>query len=365
MLLRRTLVTLAILAVAAAAVLFWPSGRGPAPPAGSAAPSGTAAAAKAAPPAPPVNASVYVVRPSTLDNKVLTTGTLLAEEEVVLTSEASGKVVSLNFEEGATVRRGQLLAQLNDQELRAQLTKALSRLKLAQAQEYRQRVLLERQAISQQEYDVVAGELSTTKADVALTEAQLLKTQIRAPFDGRIGLRRVSAGSYVSPGTALASLQKLDRMKLEFAVPEKYANGVRVGERVGFKVRSSEAQFTGQVYAIEPKIDAETRSLTLRALTDNPNGQLLPGAFADVELVLARQESALLVPAEAIVPEQTGHRLFKVQQGKASPTRVTIGLRTRERVQVVSGLEVGDSVIVAGVLLARPGSPVTVASLVD
>ncbi len=226
-------------------------------------------------------------------------------------------------------------------------------------------MLLERQAISQQEYDVVAGELSTTKADVDLIGAQLQKTQIRAPFDGRIGLRRVSAGSYVSPGTAMASLQKLDRIKLEFAVPEKYANAVQVGEKVTFTVRSSEDLHTGEVYAIEPKIDAETRNVTLRAYCANTGGRLLPGAFADVELVLSRQEQALMVPAEAIVPEQTGHRVFKVEGGKATATKVTIGLRTRERVQVVNGLSTGDSVMVAGVLLARPGSPVVVTATVN
>ncbi len=356
---RRTLITLAVLAAAALVVAFWPRGTADKAPKQAPAPAPTPGTP------PPVNASVYIVRPSTLDNKVMTTGTVLADEEVVLTSEASGKVVALNFTEGGRVKRGQLLAKLNDAELRAQMTRAKSRLDLAKAQEYRQRVLLERQAISQQEYDVVAGELKTTQADVELIEAQLLKTQIRAPFDGVIGLRRVSAGSYVSPGTAIASLQNIDRVKIEFSIPEKYATSVRPGETVRFTVRSSTTQVLARVYAIEPKIDAETRSLTLRAVAANATGQLVPGGFADVELVLARQESAILVPAEAVIPEQSAHRVFLVRNGKATPTSVKIGLRTRERVQIVEGLSLGDSVVVAGVLLARPGSPVRVSETVE
>jgi membrane fusion protein, multidrug efflux system len=351
--LRRTLITVLVVIAVVLTVVFWPKANT----AKQTAAQAQAAAKVASAPAPllPVKASVYVVKPSVLNNQVLTTGTILANEEVVLTSEASGKVTGLSFTEGGTVRKGDLLAQLNDGELRAQLDRANSRLKLANAQEYRQRVLLQRQAISQQEYDVISGELSNAASEVALTKAQLLKTQIRAPFSGTIGLRRVSAGSYVSPGTPLATLQNLEQVKLEFSIPEKYASTVKVGQTISFRVRSSPDTFSATVFAIEPKIDASTRSLQLRASAKNTARTLVPGSFADIDLVLDRQESAILVPSEAVIPDLAGHRVFRITDGKA----------TNERIQITEGLAIGDSIVVGGVLITRPGSPIIVTSVVD
>ena len=362
--LRRTLITGLILLAVVLAVVFWPKMN---PAKAEAAKAKAEATTKAAGPAPlqPVRASVYVVKPSVLNNQVLTTGTILANEEVVLTSEASGKVTGLSFTEGGSVRKGDLLAQLNDGELRAQLDRANSRLKLANAQEYRQRILLQRQAISQQEYDVVSGELSNAASEVALIKAQLLKTQIRAPFSGTIGLRRVSAGSYVSPGTPLATLQNLEQVKLEFSIPEKYASTVKVGQTISFRVRSSPDTFTAQVFAIEPKIDASTRSLQLRASAKNTARSLVPGSFADIDLVLDRQESAMLVPSEAVIPDLAGHRVFRLTDGKATTVRVTTGQRTNERIQITEGLAIGDSIVVGGVLITRPGSPIIVTSVIE
>ncbi len=323
------------------------------------APSGTAAG-----PARPVTVQTYIVRVEPLENKVQTTGSLLANEEVNLTSEASGKVVGLFFTEGGRVRKGQLLAQLNDQDLNALLQKAESNRELAKAQEYRQKILLEKQAVSQQEYDITVAQLRNTQAEIDLLKAQLLKTQIRAPFDGVIGLRRVSDGSYISPGTVIATLQNLDVLKIEFSIPEKYAGSVQAGARIHFKVRSSERTFQATIYAIEPRIDPTTRNLTLRAQTSNP-GILLPGAFADVELVLSREERALMIPNEALVPDPNALRVFLKKNGKAELRDLTTGIRTKDKIQVLKGIALGDTVITTGLLQLKNGSAIQAAATIN
>ncbi len=296
-----------------------------------------------------------VLVPSALEETLSSTGTLRADESVELQAETNGKVVALNFTEGGKVKRGDLLVKLNDAELRATLQRASYRLQLAEIKERRLARLIETKSVNQQDYDVALGELSVQRAEVALVEAQLAKLEIRAPFDGVIGLRFVSEGAFVNPATRVATLQRLDPLKLDFSVPEKYAGRVQVGSAVTFTVAGGAAPARGEIYAIEPRIEVATRTLLIRAVCREPAGALLPGAFAKVELVLARRTDALLVPSVAVLPGVTEKSVYVVRAGKAERRAVETGQRTETSVQIVSGLRVGDTVIVSGLQQLRPG----------
>ncbi len=249
--------------------------------------------------------------------------------------------------------------KLNDDELQAQKKRTESQLRLAELREARQRQLLAEKAASQEEYDVPLNELNTFKAQLEVLKAQIDRTEIRAPFRGKVGLRYVSEGSYVSPSTRITTLQSSTPIKLDFAIPEKYASQVRVGDKVFFRVQSSSTTFEANVYAIEPRIDLNTRTLQLRAIYPNKNGELIAGAFADVELVLQELNNALMIPSEALVPDLKGQKVFIIRNGKVAEQLVEIGLRTDREVQIVSGLNTGDTLLTTGVLQVRSGMTVS------
>jgi membrane fusion protein (multidrug efflux system) len=299
-----------------------------------------------------------VLRPEKLDNKLVFTGSVLPNESLELRVEASGKISKIHFEEGKSVKKGQLLLEINDDELVAQLQKQRYNQKLNQDNEYRQRKLLEKEAISQEEYDNALNRLNTTIADIKLLEAQLAKTRIIAPFDGVIGLRFVSEGAYVNSNTSVATLYSLSPAKIDFSVPGRYSTQVRSGKKIRFTIENDPRVLEGEVYAVEPQIDLNTRTLKVRALADNPEGLLLPGQFVRVELILETIENALLVPSEALVPELQGHKVFVASSGKAKEVKVEIGLRTDRYVEVVNGLHEGDTLITTGILQLRQGVPV-------
>jgi membrane fusion protein (multidrug efflux system) len=243
----------------------------------------------------------------------------------------------------------------------AERQRALHRVELAERAEARQRQLLEDGVISSENYDVALGELNVLRAELDLIDAQLVKTEIRAPFSGIVGLRYVSPGSYLSSQTRIASLSDLDPIKLDFTVPEKYSGLLGVGDEVSFSVDGSQRSFTGTVYAVEPGVDPATRALRLRARCPNPDGALVPGAFANVDLVLRSVEDALTVPSIAVIPELGGKKVFVVEAGVAQPRSVETGIRTETLVQITSGLRTGDLVITSGLLQLQPGLEVEIA----
>jgi membrane fusion protein (multidrug efflux system) len=301
--------------------------------------------------------SGIVVRPQEISSKVRATGTILADEEVELRSEIAGKVLEIHFAEGARVRKGELLVKVDDSELQAQRLKLDSQVKLAQDKERRRRQLYEKQNISSEDYETTLNELNAVKAELQLVEARIQKTELRAPFDGLIGLRYVSEGSYVSSTTRIASLQDVRRIKIDFSVPERYVNAVRKGQTVLFRVAGQDAQFEGKIFAVEPKIDPVTRSVLLRATAGNEKGTVVPGGFAEVELVLETFHDALLVPTQALVPDDLGQKVYLYRGGTASEARVNTGLRTEVSVQVISGIAPNDTVLVSGLLQVVPGTP--------
>ncbi|HKB85136.1 MAG TPA: efflux RND transporter periplasmic adaptor subunit [Ignavibacteriaceae bacterium] len=308
----------------------------------------------------PLPVKAHITKFEALDNKVLTTGTVLANEEVDLKSEVPGKVTKILFKEGSVVNAGDLLVKINDADLQAQLQSAKSRLELQKDTEYRQKQLLEKEAISQEDYDMTANQLQVNQAEVELIKAQIDKTEIRAPFSGIIGLKNVSEGSFVTNSMIIASLQNINPIKIDFSIPERYSSMVNVGDEINFSITGSSKQYIGKVYAIEPKIDPVTRTLNLRALCANTGREILPGSFANVELVLKKIENAILIPSEALIPDIKGQKVFVDRNGKATPVEVGTGIRTDINVQLTSGVSEGDTIITSGMLQLRPGAPVTI-----
>ncbi len=308
----------------------------------------------------PFGVDTYVVQPTSVQDQLFTTGTLRANESVALTSEASGKVTGIQFEEGSRVEEGQLLLTINDAELQAQRKRLAYRLQLAEDRQQRQERLLSEGGVSQETYDQTVNEVNVLESELELVEAQVEKTEVRAPFDGTIGLRTVSTGSYISPQTPIAMLQSIDPIKIDLSVPEKHASRVQAGAPISFTVRGSEVRYQGRVYAVEPQIDANTRSLRLRARADNASRTLRPGAFADITVVFDTIDDAIAVPAFAVLPELGGQQVFVVEGGQAQPRSVETGVRTDSTVQVTSGLAEGDTVITSGIQQLRAGLPIRI-----
>lgn len=309
-------------------------------------------------PSAAVAVTTYEVKPTRLKESVMSTGTLLAEEGVELQAETEGKIVGIHFTEGARVRKGDLLVKLNDADLTATFARAKYRRELAMVREKRLAQLLKQGVVGREEYDIALNEMNVQQAEIALTEAQIAKTEVRAPFDGIVGLRYVSEGAYVNAATRVATLQRVDRLKVDFAVPEKYATRVRVGSPIQFTVAGIEQRFGGAIYAIDPRIDTATRTVLIRALCPNPGARLLPGAFARVDLQLAELDGAILVPATAVVPGLNEKTVYIVKDGKAEPRAVEAGTRFESSVHILSGLAPGDVVITSGLTQMRAGQAV-------
>ncbi len=304
--------------------------------------------------------SGMVLKPKVFKDNISIAGTLEANEQVEIRSEVSGVVESINFKEGSKVSQGQILLKVNDIELRAQLSKALTAKKLAAENERRAKLLLEKQAISQEEYDIASADYLSASAEAELIEAQLSKTTIRAPFSGTIGLRSISTGTYVTPTTVIAKLVNTDELKITFSVPEKYASQVAVGTALTFTTSDSKEEHNATIYAIDPEVDITTRTLRMRAIMDNRGSKLYPGAYTSVQLPLETVDNALLVPSESLIPVQNGKRIFILENGRAKQVDVEIGARTGKVVRVLTNLQPGDTILTYGVMALQDGSPVKV-----
>lgn len=306
-----------------------------------------------------LNVNAKVIKPQLLTDAFTTTGVLLPDEEVDLSFETSGKIIEINFVEGTTVKKGQLLAKVNDRQLQAQLQRLVSQLKLAEDRVFRQDALLKRDAVSKEAYEQVKTDLATLNADIEIIKANISLTELRAPFDGVIGLRQVSVGSYASPTTIVAKLTKISPLKVEFSVPERYASQIKKGTNLSFKIEGKLDAFNAQVYAVESTIDPNLHQFTARALYPNSNLALLPGRYASILLKKEEIPNAIAIPTEAIVPEMGKDKVFLYKSGKAQPVDITTGVRTATEVQVVRGLEMGDTIITSGTLQLRTGLPIT------
>ncbi len=312
-----------------------------------------------------LNVSGYFIKPEPLSEFVKSTGTLRPDEEVDLSFETSGKIVSIKFTEGTRVKKGDLLAKINDRPLQAQLQKLLAEKKLTEGKEFRQRSLLDKDAISQESYDQIVTELQTIEADINLIEARISETELRAPFDGIIGLRYLSEGSYATSSTVIARLIKMSPIKIEFSIPEKYAQEIQIGYPVTFMVDGRNKNFEAKVYAVDPKIDIETRTIVLRALYPNANEELKSGRYAAITLRMSQIDNAIAIPTEALIPEMEGEKVFIYKSGKASTVPVNTGLRTESKIQITKGLNYGDTLLVTGILQLRQNLPVVLDTLLN
>lgn len=296
----------------------------------------------------------FIANPITIENKISASGTVMANEEVELRPETSGKLISVLFREGTSVKKGELLIKINDADLQAQLKKLNLQYKLAKEKETRLKALLDIKGLSQEEYDIAANELQTLEADMDFTKAQIAKTEIRAPFDGKIGLKSVSEGSFVNNSNVIATIQQTDLLKIDFSIPEKYASVVTIGDTVLFSVTGINENLYARVSAIEPKIDAQTRNINIRAAYTNMNGRVFPGAFAKVGLIASKKQSSFMIPSEAVIPEMKGNKIFVCKNGKAMPVKVETGIRSESKIEIVTGLNPGDTVITTGIMSLRP-----------
>ena len=308
---------------------------------------------------PKIPVQVYVVATTRLADEVASTGSIMADESVTIQSEIAGKITSLDIREGQPVRRGQLLFTINAGDVQAQLRKQEYNIKLYQDQEQRQRTLLAREFISRQEYEQSNNALLTAQADLQALRVTLAKAYVRAPFDGVLGLRTTSVGAYVSPGTAITTLSRVAPVKVDFSVPSRFAQSVRVGDPVLVTDEATTKKFEAKVYAINPQIDPVSRTLAVRAIYANKNHELRPGGFVKVNLVLGETAEALQIPTEAVVPVASGYTVFTVKGGKAKVQPVSIGVRSDKVIQITKGLAVGDTVIRTGILQVKADDKVS------
>lgn len=301
-----------------------------------------------------------VVKPREFANNLSVTGSIEANEQVQIRGQVSGLIRSISFTEGSTVKAGQVLVKIDDAELRAQLAQARTRQQLAAENADRAAQLFKKEAISREEFDIATADYKTLQSQTQLIQAQLAKTTITAPFSGRIGLRNVSVGEYLTPDVIVANLVSMDPVKINFSVPEKYAGQVKANTKLELTVAGSTKKYTATVYAIEPAIEATTRTLQLRARAANPKGELLPGSFANINFPLTTIPDALLVPTQAIVPIQNGKKVFVAKNGKAQEVKVEATTRTETDILITSGLQAGDTVLTTGIMTLKQDAPVKV-----
>ena len=304
-------------------------------------------------PAAPLKVTTFVVAPTLFAETISATGTVLADEGVELQPEINGKIMSIDFKEGGAVKKGDLLLKLNDSELRANLDRYTYSKKLAEVRFRRYTQLLNQKMVSQADYDSALSEMNVQQSFIDLYQAQIQKTELRAPFDGVVGLRYVSVGAFVNANTRIATLQRLNDLKIDFAVPEKYSGRIKVGTQITFTVAGGLQNYAARIAALDPRIDNATRTLLVRAVCANSDGRLLPGAFTNVSVPLEQIANAFMVPAEAVVAGLDEKNVFVIKDGVAERRAVETGSRTATQVHIVSGLQVGDQVITSGLQQMR------------
>lgn len=314
----------------------------------------------------PLNVNAQILKYETLDDVIRGIGRLLPDEEVDLSFETSGKITKIYFKEGTYVRKGELLAKVNDAPLQAELKKLEAQIPLAQDRVFRQKSLLAKDAVSQEAYESVNTELEKLKADIQLVKAKLDQTELRAPFDGNIGLRQVSEGTYASPSTIIARLTKISPLKIQFSIPEKQTNILKVGTPFRFRLDDGAAnQYTASVYAIEPNLDGETLTMEVRALYQNPGGVLPPGRSVQIEIKVQEIHNTIVVPSLAVIAEMGRDIAYIYKDGRAQQVTIRKGMRTASSIQVLEGLNAGDTLLVTGVMQLRDGLPVSINEFVE
>lgn len=312
----------------------------------------------------PVPVKVMIVKDTAVTNNIDLTGSVDPNEKVSLISQTAGNITGIYFNEGSRVTKGQVLVKVYNQDLLASLAQNAYQITLAKQNEYRNRVLLQKEAVSQQEYDTSLSNFNSLKAQGDVIKAQIAKTVVRAPFSGVIGLRNVSPGGYLSPTTAIATLVNTDPMKVTFAVPERYKPLIKVGSKITFNVASTQKKFSATVYAIEPSIDPTSRTLTIRAKAPNPGNQITAGGFAKINLTLDQIPKTIMVPTECVIPDLKNSKVYIAHNGSAISKPVKTDLRTDTKIEITDGLKAGDSLIISGLIQMRPKVPLKIIKVI-
>ncbi len=308
----------------------------------------------------PTTVNGIVIKTATFDNNLSLSGSIEANEQIEIHSEVSGIVEGISFNEGSNVTKGQVLFKVNDIELRAQLRQAVTKEGLAAENERRAKLLLQKEAISQEEADIARADHASAQAQSQLIRAQIFKTSVRAPFSGKIGLRNISPGTYITPAVLVAKLVNTSKLKITFSIPEKYASQVQSGSVIDFTVSGSTKTYNAKIYAIEPEVAVATRTLQIRAIAENIDGKLFPGTFADIKLPLNIIKDAIVVPSQAIIPIQDGKKVFIANNGQAKEVMVDATTRTDSSILILSGLKAGDTLITSGVMSLKNEAPIKV-----
>jgi membrane fusion protein (multidrug efflux system) len=356
----RLFALLVLLVVAAGGGYYWYAYLRPAGDAATSAEGGGAAAGDSAGGfAMPVEVAPVTAGPLTL--AIPTVGTLRSNESVILSPEIAGRVAELNIEEGGKVAAGATVAVLDQSVYKAELAQAQASLELSRANYKRAEELLAKNAGTIRALDEAQAALRNDQASVALAQARLEKTVITAPFDGVLGLRQVSVGQYLDPGDAIVNLENIDPLKVDFRVAEIYFAVVKVGQPIEIAIDALAAEsFLGDVYAIDPLIDVNGRAIVIRARIPNTDGRLRPGLFARVNLIYESRERVLFIPEQALIPQGEEQSVFRVVDGKATMTKVTIGERVGATVEIRDGLAEGELVVTAGQIKLQDGMPVMI-----
>jgi membrane fusion protein (multidrug efflux system) len=310
-----------------------------------------------------LNVEVLIAEPTTILDNVEASGSLLPFETTELHPEVSGRITGLYFKEGSYVSAGTLLVKLYDADLKAQLGKQHAQLATAQKTVERYGQLLKINGISQQEYDLAVLAVNNIKADIELLQTNIAKTELKAPFSGKLGLKNVSIGAFITPSTVITTIAEVNQLKLQFSVPEKYAAQIHNGEQVHFSIDGSRKSFTASVIATEVSIAEDTRNLSVRAVVKANDPVLVPGAFAKVKIELGKNSHALLIPTNSVLLQGRKKLIYIYKAGKAVSTEITTGVRDASNIEVVSGLHTGDTVICTGLLFLKPNSNVKISRI--
>lgn len=310
-----------------------------------------------------LNVEGFIVRTTLLNESISVPGTLRPYETTAIRPEVSGRVVELNIAEGRYVPAGTLLIKLFNEDLKAQLNKLKVQLERAETTASRYGELLKINGISQQEYDLAGLEVSNLKADIQLLEVDIKRTEIRAPYGGQLGLRNVSLGAYVTPNDVITNISQVDKLKLDFTVPEKYSDRMTRGKDVEFRIDGFDKIFKAKIIATESSITEETRSLKILAEVNKTDKELVPGAFANVSIDMGGSDESLIIPTQAVIPEARHKRVLKYINGQPESQIVTTGIRDSSYVQILEGLNEGDTIIITGLLAIRPGTQVSLTKI--
>jgi len=302
----------------------------------------------------PISVNGYIVKTGAVSEPLELPGTLLPIEETEIHPEVNGRITGLYINEGTMVSKGALMVKLFDGDLQAQLKKLKVQLQIAEKTEERNKELLKINGISQQDYDLSFLQVSNIKADIELIETNIAKTEIRAPYSGKIGFRNVSMGAYITPATIITTIRQINQLRLQFSIPEKYASKIVIGQMIPFSIAGSNQKFLAKIYATESIVSETTRGLNIRCMVQQSNSALVAGGFAKVDMDFAKNDNAILVPSQAILPQARGKKVVVYKDGIASFVDVQTGVRDSANVEIISGIRAGDTIITTGLMSIRP-----------